>query len=660
MSEETRIGLNTKTDETLQTLNTESTAVTMNSTVDQQISTSSAEPKPKKRKNIVLIIFLVFFILAILGVGGFFIYKSFFAEKPDCCENLDPKKPEDEEEEEKDDEETNKSSDPARSAFYAGEKMVKLDIRFSDLKKREDLDLFKEKEVTNENGNKEMVDADDYHEYYEIGLVGSGEEKGSKIIFGVFVGDEEEFKKEFFPEEYFDTPGFDMIYNDFSSGKYIELYIIENEEKIKVYRNGNGEDIIYYQDDVLAYDYLDENEIPYIQMFMNIDLGDTYINKLKGRFYWIDNPEKDLEEVFSFNEKYKAYLPIDEERQMDYYILYHKNIFIRISYESIYDKEYDEELKAYKDLQVEWIDKDIADYQANFFIQKPEEIFSYSIDIVEISEEDLEKVGTVKGEDVYHYKDYNKDEFLKKIYEEDYIKGGLNEYNTIDDDDVRPFTLEQAYKYHPVLYWKDYFGRWIRFKNEDFLFVGGIAKPAIYLYPEKTTEVKVKVNLKGVLGTTIPKYNNGWNIIADKNSILTDRRGKKYDYLFWEGFSDIDPTNFRTGWYVEKEDIKTFLEKELETLGFNEKEKAQFIEYWYSKMNEIDNPYLLVNFIDEKFLDIMAPLEIDPKPDSYKRYFMIFKGVDTIEKIEPTKFEKFEREGFFMFEWGGANVNVEE
>src|SRR5690606_11393222 len=98
MSEETKIGLNTKTDETLQTLNTESTAVKMNSTVDQQSSTSSTESKTKKRKNTMLIMFLVVFILAILGVGGFFIYKSFFAEKPDCCENLDPKKPEDEEE----------------------------------------------------------------------------------------------------------------------------------------------------------------------------------------------------------------------------------------------------------------------------------------------------------------------------------------------------------------------------------------------------------------------------------------------------------------------------------------------------------------------------------------------------------------------------------
>ena len=40
-------------------------------------------------------------------------------------------------------------------------------------------------------------------------------------------------------------------------------------------------------------------------------------------------------------------------------------------------------------------------------------------------------------------------------------------------------------------------------------------KPVIYLYPEKTTEVDVKVNLDGTFTTTYPKYNDGWNVVAE-------------------------------------------------------------------------------------------------------------------------------------------------
>jgi len=41
-----------------------------------------------------------------------------------------------------------------------------------------------------------------------------------------------------------------------------------------------------------------------------------------------------------------------------------------------------------------------------------------------------------------------------------------------------------------------------------------IRKPIIYLYPEKETDVSVKLDYKGKLAVTYPAYNGGWVVTA--------------------------------------------------------------------------------------------------------------------------------------------------
>ena len=48
------------------------------------------------------------------------------------------------------------------------------------------------------------------------------------------------------------------------------------------------------------------------------------------------------------------------------------------------------------------------------------------------------------------------------------------------------------------------------------------AKPVIYLYPEKETEVTVKLNYAGELTCTYPAYNDGWKVSASPDGTLTD------------------------------------------------------------------------------------------------------------------------------------------
>lgn len=229
----------------------------------------------------------------------------------------------------------------------------------------------------------------------------------------------------------------------------------------------------------------------------------------------------------------------------------------------------------------------------------------------------------------------------------------MNQGNTIKEDDKTAFTFAEYVKYHPVFYWQDEFGRLIQFESNEFMMVGGCAKPAVYLYPNSTSNISVNLKINGDLTFSIPNYKNGWNISANPNGDIYSN-GEKYDYLFWEGkFNNFSP-NTTIGWSVKKSEIASFLIYKLDELGFNSKEKAQFTEYWLPKLQAENSEYIFINFLDEKFLDQVAPLTISPKPDSYKRYFMIFRGEDSFRRVSAPKIQSVERKGFFMFEWGGA------
>ena len=68
---------------------------------------------------------------------------------------------------------------------------------------------------------------------------------------------------------------------------------------------------------------------------------------------------------------------------------------------------------------------------------------------------------------------------------------------------------------------------------------GPISKPVIYLYPEESIDIKVKLNIKDSKFTTIyPKFNekNTWNVHAEPNGDII-LNNKKYPYLFWEAIS---------------------------------------------------------------------------------------------------------------------------
>ena len=122
-----------------------------------------------------------------------------------------------------------------------------------------------------------------------------------------------------------------------------------------------------------------------------------------------------------------------------------------------------------------------------------------------------------------------------------------------------------------------------------------IFKPVIYLYPEQTTDVTVRLDYKGKFTCTYPDYPaGGWRVTARPDGTLTNKMdGREYSYLFWEGEDDTQ-YDLSQGFVVKGSDTRAFLQEKLSYLGLIPREYNEFIVYWLPKMEQ--NSYNLIAF----------------------------------------------------------------
>ena len=177
-------------------------------------------------------------------------------------------------------------------------------------------------------------------------------------------------------------------------------------------------------------------------------------------------------------------------------------------------------------------------------------------------------------------------------------------------------------------------------------------KPVIYLYPEQTTDVSVKLMLNGKLTCTYPAYGNGWNVTAKPDGTLTDKKGQTYNYLYWEGITDME-YDFTKGFCIRGEDTAAFLEDALAKLGLNRREANEFIVYWLPMMQE--NPYNVIAFQTDAYTEA-AKLSVKPEPDTVIRIFMTWKASDKQIDITKQNLSAPKRTGFTVVEWGGTEI----
>lgn len=183
-------------------------------------------------------------------------------------------------------------------------------------------------------------------------------------------------------------------------------------------------------------------------------------------------------------------------------------------------------------------------------------------------------------------------------------------------------------------------------------YIGGYAKPVLYLYPKKdNTKVTVSFAKSNLLTTTYPKYKNKWEVVANKNGDLYDLNNKYYYGLYWEESGSIK-VDFNEGFYVTKENAIDFLEEKLSVIGLNDKERNEFIMYWLPILEKNGKNLVYFELTDSR--ESYNKLIINPKPDSLLRMAIHVKKVDKKTNIKEQKLTTFDRKGFTAVEWGGV------
>ncbi|MDE7279290.1 MAG: hypothetical protein K2N26_06145, partial [Oscillospiraceae bacterium] len=183
-----------------------------------------------------------------------------------------------------------------------------------------------------------------------------------------------------------------------------------------------------------------------------------------------------------------------------------------------------------------------------------------------------------------------------------------------------------------------------------YWFLGDYAKPVIYLYSEKKTDVSVKLDFDGDITCTYPDYGDGWEVTAYPDGIITNKYdGEEYYCLYWEGKGAVD-WDMSKGFAVKREDTADFLRKKLKEIGLTPRESNEFIIYWLPELQK--NECNFITFQTDVY-EKNAGLEISPAPDSMLRVFMVYEPCSEDFAPEPQKFEPFERSGFTVVEWGG-------
>lgn len=84
-----------------------------------------------------------------------------------------------------------------------------------------------------------------------------------------------------------------------------------------------------------------------------------------------------------------------------------------------------------------------------------------------------------------------------------------------------------------------------------------VKKPIIYLYPQETTEISVKLVNPEKITCSYPKYKEEWKVIAEPDGTLTDVETQRKLYsLYWEG-KEMPQVEMTEGFIIKCKIINT-------------------------------------------------------------------------------------------------------
>lgn len=284
-------------------------------------------------------------------------------------------------------------------------------------------------------------------------------------------------------------------------------------------------------------------------------------------------------------------------------------------------------------------DGHIFDYHGNEYLKDKYDTIYWIVDGKYILVKDSEniKLVSIKGKEIYNYENI---EVGRINYGLTYKDGALFQFDNPNKKDENSSCLEIIYDSNEK-----------KGKVKES-YCGGIAKPILYLYPNKTTKVNVTFEHPEYLKTTYPKFNGSWEVSAHSNGDLYDNKGNYYYGLYWDELK-VHDVDFSTGYYVEKDNAIEFLEKKLSYIGLSPREKNEFIMYWLPVLERNEKSLVYFELTEER--ESYSKINISPKPDSLLRLVIHIKKVDKKVDIPKQSLTKFQRKGFVAVEWGGTN-----
>lgn len=295
---------------------------------------------------------------------------------------------------------------------------------------------------------------------------------------------------------------------------------------------------------------------------------------------------------------------------------------------------------------------------------------------IQLNDSDVSLITKKYGVEIFEIK--NKDsKIYQQLVTQEYKSRNLR--NQVINDKDRQNAFNDNISKGAILFIKNPFGGYIYLlENQDTVVPLGGGKPVIYLYPEKDTKVTVKFDKQMLFSNVVPNYKNSWEVLASPNGNLKDLKPEftkcsdikitrsttyakdaceinNYPYLYWSGavFNNIEFPKQKAGFIVKKEELSQFFDEKLKFIGFNQKEIADFKEFWVPELISKNKNYYTISFLQNEELNALFPMTVTPKPDSQIRIFMDWNGYDELPQLPKQNLVTFPRNGFTLTEWGG-------
>ncbi len=252
---------------------------------------------------------------------------------------------------------------------------------------------------------------------------------------------------------------------------------------------------------------------------------------------------------------------------------------------------------------------------------------------------ELVKIGTSSGQDVFKPKN-TQTKIFQSAYKQ-YLEGTSSQ---------SALSKQEVYNKNLILFVRNKLGYKAVLSNKEFAAGGECGKPVVYLYPEQTERLSVRVGAN--VRVSEPEYGNGWfDVLAKPNGQL-NYQGQNYPYLFWEGQGFGRYPEVKSGFVVRSSEVSRVLRQQLASQGLNRQEIADFMEFWMPKM-PTHKPYIRLSWLSLEQMNRLAPLHISKQPDTLIRVFLEFEGLDRWQKLPTQKLQAPQRRGFVVVEWGG-------